>query len=76
MLVGVGPGAGTELISKELMVDDGGRSELSEGKIILSKRLAQRNHLAKGTDTLGWRWKYRGVERHQSWTEAPRKEVE
>ena len=54
----------------------GGGSELSEGKIILSKKLAQRDRLVKGTDTLGWRWKYRGVEIHRSWTEAPRKEVE
>jgi len=75
-LVGVGLGVGFELINKELRVDDGGRSELSEGKTILSKKLVQRNRLAKVTDTLGWRWKYRGVERHQSWTGAPRKEVE
>ena len=43
---------------------------------MLSKKLAQRDRLVKDTDTLGWRWKYRGVERHQSWMEAPRKEVE
>ena len=29
---------------------------------MLSKKLAQRDRLVKGTDTLGWRWKYQGVE--------------